>query len=84
MPMCAYGKGLYDEWSRYGEILDVLKWRSAIDPLFRPEIKIDLSYKEAEKRGISAQQSFLDHQSFCSDCSSSWGRPAGYLFKSSR
>jgi hypothetical protein len=79
MPMCAYGQGLYDEWSKYGRIINALEARRNI-PLMAnvaPDVPFDLDYEETVRKGIEAQEAFMSHQGFCPNCSNSWGRPAG-------
>ena len=84
--MCAYGKRLYDEWSKYGHIIQVLEVRRAFAWRAResPEIPLDLDYVKTVNDGIVAQQTFLGHQSFCSECSNSWGNPAGSRFSGAK
>lgn len=85
MPMCAYGRGLYDEWKEYGRIINALEARRYI-PLMAnvaPDVPFDLDYDETVQKGIAAQDAFMGHQAYCSDCSTSWGRSAGCDFKPS-
>lgn len=60
--------------------MDILDWRQS-NPLLKPEVIISLSYEELEAKGIMAQEAFLSHQSYCPDCSNSWGHPAGVKFQ---
>jgi hypothetical protein len=83
MPMCAHGKKLYDEWREHGRILGVLDARRSVSMMANvgSDVPFDLDYEETAQKGIAAQQAFLGHEGFCSDCSNSWGHPAGYKFK---
>lgn len=85
MPMCAYGQRLYDEWSKYGRLIKALDARRSIPMMANvaPDVPFDLDYDETVQQSIDAQEAFLGHQRYCSECSGSWGRPAGCDFRPS-
>jgi hypothetical protein len=66
MPMCAYGKALYDEWWESANLADVLDAKQHRAPL--PGTPTDLMYVELYRRARVARSEFIQHRGFCIAC----------------
>jgi hypothetical protein len=79
MPKCSHGQELYDEWEKYARIIGVLDARRSVPMMANvgKDVPFELNYEEMVQKGLAAQEKFMAHQSFCSDCANSWGRAAG-------
>jgi hypothetical protein len=75
--MCAYGKRIVDEWGEYANLIEVLELRRHIGPLYKSEVKTDLTYEEVKEKVLAAQTAFLVHESVCADCYKSFGKTWG-------
>ena len=73
MPMCAYGQKLYDEWARYGRSIGALGARRSVPMMANvaPDVPSELDYEKTVQKGIAAQEKFMAHHSYCSECAKS-------------